>query len=172
MRKRSALRRSMVLACVLGIQETAVQAAQSTPAVLPANVIACMDERDAGKRLACYDRELALVVGKSPAVSAASPAAPASTPNSFGMTPDLQRQQNGPLPTNPAKLSTRITAVSYEPRGAAIVTLENGQVWEEAENGSHLPLRPGDTVTIKSGMLGAFYMSSAQVPGLRVKRVR
>jgi hypothetical protein len=47
----------------------------------------------------------------------------------------------------------------------------NGQVWEEAELNSHL-LRAGDAITIKRGVLGAFYMSSDQVFGLRVTRLR
>jgi hypothetical protein len=52
------------------------------------------------------------------------------------------------------------------------VTLDNGQVWEESEVTSHLPLRVGDDIVIKRGMLGAFYLSSKQALGLRVKRVQ
>jgi hypothetical protein len=87
------------------------------------------------------------------------------------MTPQMKRKQAG-QPEELDKLSGRIATVSYKPRGEAVVSLVNGQIWEEAEAESHLPLRPGDTITIRRGVLGAFYLSSNSVLGLRVKRVR
>jgi hypothetical protein len=146
---------------------------------LPASVIACADETDAGNRLACYDREIARLRASSQlpgptastSVSASAPMS-ASVADSFGMTGDLQRKQGAQLPHPLDKLSGRIAAVTYKAHGEAIVRLEGGQVWEEAEPEPHLPLRPGDTVTIKRGMLGSFYMSSDRVLGLRVRRVQ
>lgn len=89
------------------------------------------------------------------------------------MTTKIQREQAGAsAPPRLDKLAARITALSRKPGGEFVVTLDNGQVWEEAETTSHLPLRSGDDITIKRGMLGAFYMSSQRVLGLRVKRVR
>jgi hypothetical protein len=162
---------------------------QAFAQALSASVIACADETDAGKRLACYDREIGRLRSRAqPAVSpassppsasaAASPRPSASSSasqseaDSFGMTAELQRKQGAQPPHRLDKLIGRIATVSYKPRGEAIVSLEDGQVWEEAEAEPHLPLRPGDKVTIKRGMLGAFYMSSDQVLGLRVRRVR
>ena len=84
----------------------------------------------------------------------------------------MQRKQGTPPPPHLEKLSGRIAAVAYKPHGEAIVSLEGGQVWEEVEAEPHLPLHPGDTVTIKRGVLGSFYMSSGRVLGLRVRRVR
>ena len=160
--------------------------------VLPASVLACVQETDSARRLACYDRE---VLRLAPAAAKRMPAEPPSSaslesaaPNTppaadispvlsdspehqFGMTGQLQRKE-GTQPPQVDKLSVRIAALSYKPRGEAIVTLENSQVWEEADAESHLPLHVGDTVTIRRGVLGAFYMSSDKVLGLRVKRVR
>ena len=164
---------SAILACALPIQQATAQAP-------PPAVVACMNEHDPTQRLACYDREVPRAVaatrppGSTPA-SAAAPAAQstAAEVDAFGMTTQIQRQQTGAsAPPRLDKLTARITAVSLKPRGEFIVTLDNGQVWEEAETTSHLPLRAGDDITIKRGMLGAFYMSSQQVLGLRVKRVR
>jgi hypothetical protein len=99
-------------------------------------------------------------------------ASSAAAVDSFGMTGELQRKEGGAPPAPKLdKLTAHITAVSYKPYGQAIVTLENGQVWEEAEVGMHLPLRSGDVATIERGVLGAFYMSTAHVLGVRVKRV-
>ena len=172
-----------ILACVLAIQ-------QATAQVLPPAVVACMNEHDSTQRLACYDREVPRAVaatrapGSTPAAAAPAsqlatappaPAAPsaAAEVDAFGMTTQIERQQTGAsAPPHLDKLTAHITAVSRKPRGEFIVTLDNGQVWEEAEITSHLPLRAGDDITIKRGMLGAFYLSSQQVLGLRVKRVR
>ena len=118
--------------------------------------------------------------GPQPATAPTSGSPPASAGQSaaaevdaFGMTTQIQRQQTGAsAPPRLDKLIARITAVSYKPRGEFVVTLDNGQVWEEAETTSHLPLRAGDDITIKRGMLGAFYLSSRQALGLRVQRVR
>ena len=99
-------------------------------------------------------------------------ASSAAAVDSFGMTGELQRKEGGAPPAPKLdKLTAHITGVSYKPYGQAIVTLENGQVWEEAETGMHLPLRSGDVASIERGVLGAFYMSTAHVLGVRVKRV-
>jgi hypothetical protein len=103
----------------------------------------------------------------------ASTPVPLSEVDAFGMTPQIQHKENhGTPPPRLDKLVAHITAVSQNPAGEFVVTLDNGQVWEEAEATSHLPLRTGDNITIKRGMLGAFYMSAKQALGLRVKRVR
>ena len=168
---------------------------------LPASVIACADEPDAAKRLSCYDREVrrlrtaasdttasaasagaastgsagtdsATTAPATPKVSAGPASAPsASAVDSFGLTGELQRKEGEAPPPKLDKLTAHITGVSYKPYGKAIVTLENGQVWEEAEAGTHLPLQSGDVATIERGLLGAFYMSTAHVLGVRVKRV-
>jgi hypothetical protein len=102
----------------------------------------------------------------------ASAPSPESKVNAFGLTPQLQAQQSNTPPASVlAKLTAHITAVSQLPRGESVVTLDNGQIWEEAEATSHLPLRVGDEITIKRGMLGAYYMSTKEVLGLRAKRV-
>jgi len=93
----------------------------------------------------------------------------------FGMTGELKRKEQGPAAAEPAKLeklTARIASLSYKARGEAILTLDDGQVWEEAENKTHVPFHVNDEVTINRGVLGAFYLSSAEVRGLRVKRAR
>jgi hypothetical protein len=107
------------------------------------------------------------------AAPGASPTTTLSEVDAFGMTPQIQHNENhGPPPPRLDKLAAHITAVSQKSHGEFVVTLDNGQVWQEAEATSHLPLRAGDNITIKRGMLGAFYMSTRQVLGLRVTRVR
>jgi hypothetical protein len=133
--------------------------------VIPPSLDACSAEADGTKRLACYDREIARL--HKPAADST----PAATQERFGMTEALERK-SGTQPKQLDELTGRITGVSYKTSDEVIITLENGQTWEQAEPEAHLSLRPGDTVTIHRGMLGAFYLSSDRIHGLRVKRVR
>ncbi|HEY6921850.1 MAG TPA: hypothetical protein VI653_00155 [Steroidobacteraceae bacterium] len=156
------------------------------PQTLPASVIACADEADVLKRLSCYDHEVARYrTAPARPPSAATPpiagepvasatVSPEDAAADFGMNGELKRKEGSatPQPAKLSKLTARVASVSNRPTGEGIYTLEGGQVWVEAESASHLPLRPGEQVTIKRGALGAFYLSSARVRGLRVKRVQ
>jgi hypothetical protein len=88
------------------------------------------------------------------------------------MSPEVARQQGQPQPDKPRKLVAHVVSVTRQLRGEAVVTLDNGQVWQEAEGGSILEAKPGDTVTIYAGVLGSFAMSTPQTSSRRVKRVR
>jgi hypothetical protein len=87
------------------------------------------------------------------------------------MTEALQRN-GGTRPPQLKNLTARIARVADRAPEEVRLTLENGQVWDQAEPQSHLVLAQGDTVTIHRGLLGAFYLSSDKVRGLRVRRVR
>jgi hypothetical protein len=109
------------------------------------------------------------------AASAATPATAALTPEQqFGMNGALERRQqvqaDSKAPPPLKKLSAHIKSVSYRPQGEAVVTLDNGEIWEEAELSSHLELRPGDEVTVKRGLLGSFWLYTSTVPAQRVTR--
>jgi hypothetical protein len=167
--------RLLMFDCALGIQQAVAQG-------VPTAVAACMGEHDSAKRLACYDREVGRAADASrdslrsaPVGARTAPqAAPERSPEqTFGMTPQLQQKESGARKSPTLdKLTAHIASIASKPRGEMIVTLDNGQVWEEAEVTSHLDLHPGDEVTLRKGMLGAFYMSSRQVRGLRVKRTQ
>jgi hypothetical protein len=129
-----------------------------------ADARACATERDDARRLACYDAQLR------------PPSAGHSADNTFGMTPPLERKQH---PESSAaksidKLTGRVVSVSHKLRGEAVFDLDNGQVWEQAdaESGSRFQLNPGDSVTIKHGTFGSFWLSAPTVPAIRVRRVR
>jgi hypothetical protein len=50
--------------------------------------------------------------------------------------------------------------------------LDNGQTWEQAESKTDLYVKPHDSVTIKPGVLGAFYMTTSRSQRVRVHRIR
>jgi len=59
----------------------------------------------------------------------------------------------------------------YKLRGEAVVTLDNGQVWEQSDTDSRGRLQPGAAVSIRRGSLGSFWLSAPKA-GFRVRRVR
>ena len=149
-----------------------------------AGMRACAAEPDDARRLGCYDRQFrqgASALGRAdPAAAPTVPpspapaAAPILTPEQrFGLNAQLERQEHGTAtqPSQLDKLTNRIAAVSYKLRGEAVVTLENGQVWEQAEMDSRVQLKAGDPVSIRRGSLGSFRLSTPTA-GFRVKRVR
>jgi hypothetical protein len=122
---------------------------------------------------------VAASTGSSAPATPAAPAtatttSPAAAAADFGMTGELKRKEGTgtPEPKKLDKLTARIASISSRPTGEAIYNLEGGQIWVEAENETHLPLHPGEEVTINRGVLGAFYLSALEVRGVRVKRVR
>jgi hypothetical protein len=143
---------------------------------------ACVEEKNDTRRLACFDEHMR---GQTPGVaSPVSAAAPAASPapaaatseQQFGMNKAIERQQQvAPESKSPPplkKLNAHIKAISYKRQGEAVITLDNGEVWEESEISSHLPLHPGDGVTIKRGVLGSFLLYTDKVPAQRVTRRR
>jgi hypothetical protein len=118
-------------------------------------VSACAAVRDDAARLACYDREVARL-GKSPEDLFGSPAARRETAEAEPKLPQI---------------AARIAAISTRGFGEQVFTLDNGQVWAE-KNASNMPLKIGDPVTIRSGRLGAFYLSNPRGRQTQVSRIR
>ena len=136
-----------------------LMAAAARADTLPASVRACIGEADAGRRLTCYDREIARVIAPpdtfAPVASAPARPAPAST------------AAPPPVPAPQRHLTAKVNAVRQS-GDTLIVTLDNGDVWEQsAAATSQLNLRPGDTVNLDREMASWFlsnrYGDSIQV---------
>jgi hypothetical protein len=136
---------------------------------------ACAAIGDGDQRLACYDRELARALA-----STAAPATPAREPQRltpeerFGMRGELarvekERSRVGDPDLN--QLEAKIMRLEELPTGEQVVTLENGQVWQERTPGV-LRAKVGDSVTIRSGSLGSFFMTGRSGRAARVSRLR
>ena len=147
-------------------------------------------------RLKCYDEQAARQKKQaSPPAQASSTPAPAkqtrstppppplrtqtpassSSPSDFGLDADAIRKKqtaaNPDAPQAPEQLIARVKSVATKPRGNYRITLEDGQVWEETQSTGGLPPEAGETVTIKRGMLGSYFLARAHGLALRVKRV-
>jgi hypothetical protein len=69
-------------------------------------------------------------------------------------------------------ITGRIAQVGYQANGEFIVTLDNGQVWEQSEMDTLAQVRAGDAVVIRRGVLGSFLLIATNRESTRVHRLR
>jgi FtsP/CotA-like multicopper oxidase with cupredoxin domain len=122
---------------------------------------------------------------KSPAVATpktvqAAPAAPAAaTPKDpvaeFGLTEAAKQAKDPAKAAEAAKAPTSVTAkvisLRFKKYGEFVVTLDNGQVWEQNEPMPSAIVRVGDTVTVKKAVLGSYTLVTAAKVATKVHRV-
>ncbi len=145
---------------------------------------------DDAKRLACYDQFAAALAAETPPdapeVAAASPiASPAPGPASAGPgspTPEelfgrdavaaerLVRESAGIERLE--EIHRRVVAARVNPAGKLVITLDNGQVWEQID--SPMPrITAGTEVRIRSAAFGSYLLGTENTPrGVRVRRLR
>jgi len=119
----------------------------------------CSLETDVGKRLACFD--------------ALASALPKIQSDQFGMTVDIARKRD---PVAESKnenesLSGKIAALQEAPRGEYIFTLDNGQIWIQAELRSNIRFEVGDAVQIERGAMSSLWLAADHHRKTRVKRI-
>jgi hypothetical protein len=130
--------------------------AAATPGI-PDSMRACVQEQDDSRRLACYDQEMA------------------RTEKSYGLNDEQKRKLNPPkadIDVKAQTLSSKVLAVTLRADGRQVITLENGQTWVQGEAFDDIAIHAGDVVTIKSGVLGSFYMYLPSKLRTRVRRDR
>jgi hypothetical protein len=120
----------------------------------------CSLETDEGKRLACFD--------------ALASALPKIKSDQFGMTVDIARKRDPAA--NPASenesLPGKIAALQEAPRGEYIFTLDNGQMWIQAEQRSNIRFAVGEAVQIEHGAMGSLWLAADHHRKTRVKRIQ
>jgi len=57
-------------------------------------------------------------------------------------------------------------------KGDYRIQLDNGQLWMESQRTGGEPPEPGETITIRPGLLGSYFMERKAGLALRVKRVK
>jgi hypothetical protein len=144
----------------------------------------CAAEKDTTARLACFDRvDLARhptssAPSAAPVVSVGPAAAPAaSSPADRDMGLDArqarrERAQRGePEPAQPGIIvATVVTVIPRSPLISAF-ELSNGQIWEQAES-AKFSAEPRQTVTIRPGLFGAFFLKNQAGVMIRVHRLK
>jgi hypothetical protein len=181
-----------VLCCwVMSAQFSAPALAQQ--AVDPMEV--CFRMTDPGARFACYDQEMQrrhAVIAPQPGSAARAPASaavPTPSPATPGVTPttkrpiddtvgldgkqlSLKRKEEGIKPETVQPIVATVATLKARPGHLYYFELDNGQVWESTESDANLFLDPHETVTIKPGLLGAFFLKTPEGNSIRVHRVR
>jgi hypothetical protein len=119
---------------------------------------------------------------KSPAVAsptapraAPAPAAPKDPVAEFGLT-EASKQARDPAKAAeaaaaPTSVTGKVISVRFRKYGEFVVTLDNGQVWEQNEPMSSAVVRVGDTVTVKKAVLGSYTLVTAARVATKVRRV-
>jgi hypothetical protein len=163
---------------------------------LPPSLRVCMKETDATHRLACFDRESAVLAGESAPVARQADPAPArqaapaptatagaaaataqSAEDKFGYRGNMARadidKQKAIEQQEFEQLTAKVTELETLPNGGMMLTLDNGQIWQQKTADRAIRVKVGDQVTIKRGALSSFLLTSATNKGsMRVARVR
>jgi hypothetical protein len=113
----------------------------------------------------------------APSAEPSSPAqapAPVSKQTEFALTPEMRKKRLAETATKSSQeLVARVTAVSARAHGEHRIELDNGQVWVETQSTTRFdPPAVGDTVTVRHGTLGSYFLSAQSGPARRVERIR
>jgi len=152
-------------------------------ASLEASVTDCRTLPDDAARLQCYD---AAVDGSADVAAATQPAGaeaptaatavradespPADVASAAAAEAEFGFEDH--VKGAPNRLTGSVTETARNAKGGLIITLDNGQVWQQT-GGERLFLDPGDTVYLFRGAMSAFYLSlSTSGRRYRVSRIR
>jgi hypothetical protein len=181
------LRGSSVVLALFGFAALSAQA-QDAPSP-------CASVTDDKSRLQCYDAEATMKKGR-PAASAAAPApapaarstaptpAPAAAPvaqpapatgsaeTGFGaeLLPKKAKAEGEPEPAS--EITAKVTSVAGRGKGEYRIGLDNGQMWAETQRTGGEPPEVGDTITLRRGSMGSYFLTKGTGLALRVKRVK
>jgi len=133
---------------------------------------ACAVVRNDTDRLACYDATFGRPADAEPIAPAADPATPVLRDFGFSEAEKLARYPDEKRELALEQIDARITAIGRRATGEAVITLDNGQVWLQAESLSAARLRVGDQVVIRKAALGSFQLLTPGKIAMRVRRVK
>jgi|SRR5665213_1036979 len=128
----------------------------------------CYRDADPTSRVACYDHEMQRR-------HATASAMPKRTDDNVGLEgKELHRKlkEEGVAEVPLKAIVATITGLLPRANNEYAFELDNGQTWEQSEPKANLYINLHDAVTIKPGVLGAFYMTTASSQRFRVRRIR
>ena len=177
---------------IAGIGVLLCGAAAAAAQGLPQSVVQCQAVENDIARLECFDREVARLapaektvaptqvpsVQSAPQIpSVASTQQEEVTPkdDDFGVSGELARKRTASekrTPKEPRELRAAVTKVTKKASGEFVVTLDNGQVWEQPEKKSTFLIKEGENIRITQGAMGSYFVISDSGATSRVRRVR
>jgi hypothetical protein len=148
---------------------------------------ACYQQPDGAPRLACFNKEMqhrqgAAASGRpipptgATAIAPSAPVAAASKPaaDTVGLQGSALRKKlkdEGVKPEATQPIVAKIVRLVPRSHSLQAFVLDNGQAWEQAESMDNLDVKLDDTVTIKPGILGAFFLNTPRSQHVRVHRI-
>jgi hypothetical protein len=135
---------------------------------LPDGLRRCAAIADVSVRVACYDRlsgTAPAVAVPAPTVAVAAPApatapVPVAAPATAYGNEDLKKSSaDRAADTTPKSIDARVTVLHEMAPNVFLISLDNGQVWQQEEARPAFSITVGDTVRILSGALGSHSMS-------------
>lgn len=151
------MNRAAFLSLLFGLAATGLPAFVSAEK-LDDDLRRCAKIGDQVQRLGCFDS----IVIKLPQVEA----------DRFGMTVDIERSRDPRAP--PARdevLHGKIAGLAQAPSGEWTLTLDNRQVWVEAEARRNVQFVVGEEVHIEHGSMSSLWLVADQHRKVRVRRL-
>ena len=68
------------------------------------------------------------------------------------------------------RVAAHVASVTRKPSGWVVVRLDNGEAWEQSDDGPDIGVAVGDSVKIEKGMLGSYWMSGHSSVAMKVRR--
>jgi hypothetical protein len=119
----------------------------------------CAKQSDEAQRLGCFDA----VVSTLPQFEA----------DRIGMTADIGHKRDPAAPrTKDETLSARISGLRQTPRGEFVFSLDNGQVWVQAEPSPGIHFAVDEDVRIEHGAMSSLWLLADGHRKVRVKRLQ
>jgi hypothetical protein len=121
------------------------------------------------ERLACYDRALPPL--QTPVATTNTGVNPSV--NRFGLSAAQQRAADPAAHRDDVdRLDATVRELRRLSTGAFVLTLDNGQQWQQSEVNSRIWPEKGDRVSIRRGMLGSFLLITPANVATRVRRLK
>jgi hypothetical protein len=119
----------------------------------------CSRETDEHQRLACFD--------------ALANALPQIKADQFGMTADVAHKRDPAVGFDHSDVLTgKINGLQEAASGQWIFTLDNGQLWIQAEPKPGMHFSVGEAIQIEQGAMGSLWLAADHHRKTRVKRVQ
>lgn len=142
----------------------------------------CFSTSDSAARLACFDSEMhrrhaaTESTHTAPSTGASLTTAPPRTADDTlgldGRQLILKRKAENIPPGTPEPMVVTLTRLTQHPGHQYSFELANGQIWQSTDAEGDLFLGPHETVTIRAGVMGAFFLKTQNGLSIRVHRLR
>ena len=138
--------RGLIRGALVPLALAACASAGASPGKLEDALRHCSEQSEPAERLSCFDA----LVKTLPAVKA----------DQFGLTSDIKERRD-PVAAQASKeetLAARIADLRHAAHGEWIFTLDNQQVWVEAEAHPNIEFSAGESVRIEHGAMSSLWL--------------